>query len=155
VSSVATFYRCKLCGREFGSLSAWFNHLIRTHPELEPEWSRTLRLEGRRPPLWDALKDAEAVGLVTRFRARACCGRCIYYDFAGLKCRKRPQIVVLSPVYTGVCPDFMWVEEPNEAAAEMIRLDGLDGVQRARKQRRHAAREQPREALAWWGESGE
>jgi hypothetical protein len=127
--------------------------LIRVHSESEPEWSRTLRLEGRRPQLWKVLQDAEPKA-VERFKAKACCGRCLYYDFAGLKCRKRPQLVVLSPVYTAVCPDFTWAEEPNEAAAEMIRLDGLDRVQCARK-RRHAAREQPREALAWWGESGE
>jgi len=150
-----TFYRCKLCGKEFFGLKAWYNHLIRSHPESEPEWSRTLRLEGRRPQLWKVLQDAEPEA-VERFKAKACCGRCLYYSFAGLKCRKRPQIVVLSPVYTAVCPDFMWVEEPNEAAAEMIRLDGLDGVQRARRQMERAAHKQPRWALAWWGEeSGE
>jgi hypothetical protein len=154
MSNVKSFYRCKLCGREFGSLSAWFNHLIRVHPENEPEWSRTLRLEGRRVQLWDALRDSEAAGLVERFKAKACCGRCVYYSFAELRCRKRPQIAVLSPVCTAVCSDFVWSEVPNEAAAEMIRLDGLDGVQRARR-RGHAAREQPREALAWWGERGE
>jgi hypothetical protein len=154
MSDAKTFYRCKLCGREFGSLSAWYNHLIRLHSESEPEWSRALRLEGRKPPLWKVLQDAEAAGLVERFKAKACCGRCLYYDFAALKCRKRPQIVVLSPVNTAVCPDFTWAEVPNEVAVEMIRLDGLDGVQRTRRQRRHAARKQPCEALARWGERG-
>jgi len=136
VSSVATFYRCKLCGREFGSLSAWYNHLIRVHPESEPEWSRTLRLEGRRPQLWDVLKDAEDAGLVERFRARPCCGRCAFYVFAALKCRKRPQIVVLSPVNTAVCPDFAWAEAVEEVVAEMIRFDGLDGEVSAARRRR-------------------
>jgi hypothetical protein len=148
VSSVATFYRCKLCGREFGSLSAWYNHLIRSHPESEPEWARSVRLEGRRPQLWDAFKDAEAAGLVERFKAKACCGRCLYYDFVGLKCRKRPQVVVLSPVNTAVCPDFAWVEATGEAVAEMIRFDGLDGeVSPAKKRRRRAASV----TLAWRG----
>ena len=148
---MATFYRCKLCGREFGSLSAWYNHLIRSHPESEPEWSRTLRLEGRRPPLWKVLQDAEPE-LAERFRARPCCGRCAYYNFAALKCRKRPQIIVLTPVNTGICPDFAWAEVPDEAAAEMIRFDGLDGeVSPAKRRRRRAASV----TLAWWGESNE
>jgi hypothetical protein len=132
---VATFYRCRLCGREFGSLSAWYNHLIRVHSESEPEWARSLRLEGRRPKLWEVLRDAEPE-LVERFKARACCGRCVHYSFAELKCRKRPQIVVLSPVYTAVCPDFAWVEVMDEAAAEMIRLDGLDGEASPARKRR-------------------
>jgi hypothetical protein len=131
-----TFYRCKLCGREFGSLSAWFNHLIRVHSESEPEWSRTLRLEGRRVQLWGVFKDAEGAGLVERFKAKACCGRCLYYDFAELKCRKRPQLVLVSPVNTGICTNFVWTEEPNEAAAEMIRLDGLDGEASPARKRR-------------------
>jgi hypothetical protein len=152
VSSVATFYRCKLCGREFGSLSAWYNHLIRVHPESEPEWSRTLRLEGRRPQLWKVLQDAEAAGLVERFKAKACCGRCLYYSFTRLRCGRRPQLVVLSPVNTAVCPDFAWAEVPDEAAAEMIRFDGLDGeVSPAKRRRRRAASV----TLAWWGESNE
>jgi hypothetical protein len=140
-SGFATFYRCKLCGREFGSLSAWYNHLIRVHPESEPEWSRTLRLEGRRPQKWDVLKDAKAAGLVERFRARACCGRCVHYIFAELKCGKRPGIAVLSPVCTAVCSDFVWSEAPDEAAVEMIRLDGLDGE--ASPVRRRKARRVP------------
>jgi hypothetical protein len=134
--NAATFYRCKLCGREFGSLSAWFNHLIRVHSESEPEWSRTLRLEGRRPPLWDVLKDAEGAGLVERFKARACCGRCVHYSFAELKCRKRPQLVMVSPVNTAVCPDFAWVEITDEMVAEMIRFDGLDGEASGARRRR-------------------
>jgi hypothetical protein len=151
MSNVATFYKCKLCGREFGSLSAWFNHLIRSHPELEPEWSRTLRLEGRRPQLWDVLKDAEAAGLVERFKAKACCGRCVYYSFAELKCRKRPQLVLVSPV--SVCSDFAWSETPDEAAVEMIRLDGLDEEIPSTRKRR-PARERARTAVAWRGGSG-
>lgn len=136
MSDAKTFNRCKLCGREFGNLEAWYNHLIRVHPELEPEWSRTLRLEGRRPPLWDVLKDAEAAGLVERFKAKACCGRCLHYSFAELKCGKRPQIVVLSPVNTAVCPDFAWAEVVEEAVAEMIRFDGLDEEASAARRRR-------------------
>jgi len=134
--NAATFYRCKLCGREFFGLGAWYSHLIRSHPESEPEWSRTLRLEGRRPPLWDVLKDAEAAGLAERFKAKACCGRCAHYSFAELKCRKRPQIVVLTPVNTAVCTDFAWAEAVEEAVAEMIRFDGLDEEASAARRRR-------------------
>jgi hypothetical protein len=111
-----------------------------------------MRLEGRRPQLWEVLRDAEAAGLVERFKARACCGRCAHYNFAALKCWKRPQLEVLSPVNTAVCPDFAWAEVPDEAAAEMIRFDGLDGeVSSAKKRRRRAASV----TLAWWGESNE
>jgi hypothetical protein len=151
MSDAKTFYRCKLCGREFGSLSAWYNHLIYLHSESEPDWSRTLRLEGRRPQLWQVLRDVEDGGLVERFRARSCCGRCLYYSFAELKCRKRPQLVLVSPV--NVCSDFAWSETPDEAAVEMIRLDGLDEEIPSTRKRR-PARERPREALAWWGGSG-
>jgi hypothetical protein len=151
MSDAKTFYRCKLCGREFGSLSAWYNHLIRLHSESEPEWSRAMRLEGRRVQLWRVLRDVEDARLVERFRARACCGRCLYYSFVELKCRKRPQLVLVSPV--SVCSDFAWSETPDEAAVEMIRLDGLDEEIPSTRKRR-PARERARVAVAWRGGSG-
>ena len=63
-------YVCLACGSSFPYLRAWFNHLIRSHPESEPEWSRAMRLEGRRPRLWDVLEDARAAGIVAIIRER-------------------------------------------------------------------------------------
>jgi len=63
-------YVCLVCGAQLPYLRAWFNHLIRSHPESEPEWSRAMRLEGRRPRLWDVLEDARAAGLVAIIREK-------------------------------------------------------------------------------------
>jgi len=58
-------YRCTVCGNEFTYLAAWYWHLVRCHPELEPEWARNLRLSlGRKPRLREVLRDARAAGLV-------------------------------------------------------------------------------------------
>ena len=135
---MSTFYRCGLCRakgalKEFGSLSAWYKHLAKVHPEFEPEWARVMRLEGRKPPLWQVLRDSEAAGFVERFKAKACCGRCLYYDFGELKCWKRPQAVIITPVNTAVCPDFTWREEVNEIVAWLLHIDGLERAKRARK----------------------
>jgi hypothetical protein len=64
-------YVCLACGRSFPYLAAWYRHLVRAHPELEPEWARSVRLGlGRRPPLWEVLKDARLEGLVAVVRER-------------------------------------------------------------------------------------
>ncbi len=58
-------YRCVICGSSFSYLAAWYQHLLRCHPELEPEWAKALRLGlGRKPKLWQVLRDAREVGLV-------------------------------------------------------------------------------------------
>jgi hypothetical protein len=64
-------YTCLICGRSFPYLAAWYQHLIRCHPELEPEWARNVRLAlGRRPRLWAVLEDAWSEGLVAVIRER-------------------------------------------------------------------------------------
>jgi hypothetical protein len=60
-------YRCRLCGREFSSLSEWYRHLLSQHPEEEPGWAYIMRLEGRRVNKWKVyldLKREEKVGVV-------------------------------------------------------------------------------------------
>jgi len=58
-------YYCTVCGSSFDTLAVWYHHLVRCHPELEPEWAKALRLGlGRKPKLWQVLRDARAVGLV-------------------------------------------------------------------------------------------
>jgi len=58
-------YRCVICGNSFSYLSEWYHHLVRCHPESEPEWAKALRLGlGRKPRLWQVLKDAREAGLV-------------------------------------------------------------------------------------------
>jgi hypothetical protein len=56
-------YVCLACGRSFEYLSAWYQHLIRCHPELEPDWARSMRLlitprETRREQMKATLRDA-------------------------------------------------------------------------------------------------
>jgi hypothetical protein len=64
-------YVCLVCGRSFPYLAAWYRHLVREHPELEPEWARSVRLGlGRRPSMWEVLKDARLEGLVAVIRER-------------------------------------------------------------------------------------
>ena len=64
-------YTCLVCGRSFPYLAAWYRHLVRTHPELEPDWARSVRLGlGRKPSLWEVLEDARAAGLVHVARRR-------------------------------------------------------------------------------------
>ena len=64
-------YVCLVCGRSFPYLAAWYYHIVREHPELEPEWARSVRLAlGRRPPLWEVLKDVRSEGLVVVIRER-------------------------------------------------------------------------------------
>ena len=58
-------YRCVICGSSFSYLAAWYHHLVHCHPEVEPEWAKALRLGlGRKPKLWQVLKDARGAGLV-------------------------------------------------------------------------------------------
>jgi hypothetical protein len=58
-------YVCLACGRILSSLATWYYHIVREHPELESGWAKNMRLGlGRRPPLWEVLKDARAEGLV-------------------------------------------------------------------------------------------
>ena len=64
-------YVCLVCGAQFPYLRAWYQHLIRCHPELEPLWAKNLRLAlGRKPPLWEVLKDVRSEGLVAVIRER-------------------------------------------------------------------------------------
>ena len=64
-------YVCLACGRSFPSLAVWYCHLVREHPELEPEWAKSVRLGlGRRPRLWEVLRDAREEGLVHVVRER-------------------------------------------------------------------------------------
>ena len=64
-------YVCLACGRSFPYLSAWYWHIVREHPELEPEWARNVRLAlGRKPRLWEVLEDARSEGLVAVIRER-------------------------------------------------------------------------------------
>jgi hypothetical protein len=63
-------YVCLACGRSFPYLAAWYWHIVREHPESEPEWSRAMRLEGRRPRLWGVLEDARAAGIVAIIREK-------------------------------------------------------------------------------------
>ena len=55
-------YRCKLCGREFSSLSEWYRHVINEHPEAEPSWAYIMRVEGRRVSKWKVYLDLKAEG---------------------------------------------------------------------------------------------
>ena len=58
-------YKCVICGSSFSYLAAWYHHLVRCHPELEPEWAKALRLGlGRKPKLWEVLWDVWEAGLV-------------------------------------------------------------------------------------------
>jgi hypothetical protein len=62
-------YTCLICGRSFSYLAAWYQHLIRCHPELEPDWARSVRLGlGRKPRLWEVLEEAREEGLVAVVR---------------------------------------------------------------------------------------
>jgi hypothetical protein len=64
-------YMCLACGRSFPYLSAWYWHIVREHPELEPGWARSMRLGlGRKPSLWAVLEDARAAGIVAIIRGR-------------------------------------------------------------------------------------
>jgi hypothetical protein len=64
-------YLCLACGRSFPYLAAWYWHIVREHPELEPEWARNVRLAlGRKPSLWAVLEDARAAGIVAIIRER-------------------------------------------------------------------------------------
>jgi len=57
-------YYCTVCGSSFSYLAAWYHHLVHRHPELEPAWAKVVRLEGRKPKLWEVLWDAWEAGLV-------------------------------------------------------------------------------------------
>jgi len=57
-------YRCLICGSSFNHTHPWYEHLVREHPELEPAWARALRLEGRKPKLWEVLWDVWEAGFV-------------------------------------------------------------------------------------------
>jgi hypothetical protein len=61
-------YRCRLCGREFQSLSEWYRHIVRDHPEDEPGWAYIYRLEGRRVSMWKVYLDLKAEGKVEVMR---------------------------------------------------------------------------------------
>jgi hypothetical protein len=57
-------YTCLICGRSFPYLAAWYQHLIRCHPELEPDWARVYRFEGRRVSKWRVYLDLKSGGKV-------------------------------------------------------------------------------------------
>ena len=59
-------YKCRLCGREFSSLSEWYRHVINKHPDIEPSWAYIMRVEGRRVSKWKVYLDLKADGLVAR-----------------------------------------------------------------------------------------
>jgi hypothetical protein len=61
-------YRCRLCGRSFSSLSEWYRHIVRDHPEDEPGWAYIYRREGRRVSMWKVYLDLKSEGKVETVR---------------------------------------------------------------------------------------
>ena len=64
-------YECRLCGREFEDSALLVAHFERDHADLDivSNW-RLFRLEGRRYPRGEKVRDLLSAGLARRYRRR-------------------------------------------------------------------------------------